>query len=666
MNKFCRNIFRKTKDIVPLPLRKKLKSYVGQLLTPAIQAIPSEIIREWKHHSSDMPDILDFSVISWDFRFQRPQHLSVELGKVGHRVFYIEHEFIPYNHPNQPFAPIQVKKVADNVYRITISASRELFIYQESPSDNDKKIILASIKNLINQASITNPVAKIDHPFWSSIADQLSMPIVYDCMDNHSGFPESGSNIPELEKKLVQKSDINIVSSTYLQKHISKLNGRNIRVVKNAADWQHFAKKSDIPPEMANLSHPIIGYHGGISNWFDTSILESSLQEFPSSSFVLIGKVENQEINRLANRYPNLQLLGEIPYAQVNQYVSHFDLAIIPFKINDLIKAVNPVKIFEYFACGLPVVSTPIPELLEYNQDLYIADQKNFNQQIKNALSEKKNNHRLGIAKNNTWPVRAQEVSKIITQYLFPKVSVIILSYNHPDLMEKTLDSVIKKSLYPNLEIIVVDNNSNQETKNLLKKYSNIKLILNKENYGFAKGNNIGLKAATGNYLVLLNNDVIVTPGWISRLIFYTRDQKVGLTGPVTNSIANEALIHIEYNPDTSSDLESTSRNYTSSNWGNTLEVNNIAAFCLMMSRQAYQKVGDLDEIFGRGMFEDDDYCFRVKKLGLKILIARDVFIHHFGGASFNPLPEYKQLFEDNKRKFENKWGIKWQPHKQG
>jgi len=278
-------IVRGAKNLVPLATRKKIKSHINKLFVPSTQIIPAEVIKEWQNFVPTKPDIINFGLISWDFRFQRPQQLAVELSKLGHRIFYIEHEFIP---AKNNFAPIQVKKVATNVYKIIISASRELFIYQEEPSMEDKKIILASIKNLINQANIINPIAKIDHPFWSCIANDLSMPIVYDCMDNHQGFPESGVNIPKLEKKLVSQSSVNLVSSHYLQKQIESLHGQNIHLIKNAADWQHFSDSpKTIPPEIVNLPHPIIGYHGGLSEWFDTDILESSLKNFPQFSFVI-------------------------------------------------------------------------------------------------------------------------------------------------------------------------------------------------------------------------------------------------------------------------------------------------------------------------------------------------------------------------------------------
>jgi GT2 family glycosyltransferase len=230
-----------------------------------------------------------------------------------------------------------------------------------------------------------------------------------------------------------------------------------------------------------------------------------------------------------------------------------------------------------------------------------------------------------------------------------------------------TINSILNRSFYPNFELIVVDNNSDSKTKNTLLSFSHIpkvKLIFNPKNYGFSKGNNIGLKQATGDYLILINNDVLVTPGWINRLInHYQYD--TGLVGPVTNSIGNEAKIDIDYNPFEIKDLEKQAFKYTSAHWGETLENNTIAAFCWIMSKSIYTKIGDLDERFGRGFFEDDDYCLRVRNAGYKVLIANDTFIHHYGGTSFKQIQsqEYQNLFNENKLKFEDKWNTKWIPH---
>jgi len=84
------------------------------------------------------------------------------------------------------------------------------------------------------------------------------------------------------------------------------------------------------------------------------------------------------------------------------------------------------------------------------------------------------------------------------------------------------------------------------------------------------------------------------------------------------------------------------------------------------MRKDVFEKVGELDEQFGIGMFEDDDYSIRVREAGYRVRLAEDLFIHHWGGASFKKLKEesYRNLFEENRNKFEAKWGRKWQPHK--
>lgn len=666
------------KTLIPISIRKKAKSYFEAHFRPStIQSIvPPSVNKEWVNWNYNQKqdnslDIINFSVIAWDFRFQRPQQIAKILGEKNHRVFYIKNEFLPYKGKLEAYAPIKVEKKAKNVYEVTLSASRDLFIYNDSPTGKDLQIITASIKNLINLAQISTPIAKIDHPFWSNIITQLSMPVVYDCMDNHQGFSDNGKHLANLEKKLFEKSNITIVSSKFLNKLAVANNCMNITVIPNAGDYNHFSPSLKdeqlIPIDIADIPHPIIGYYGALSDWFDTDILETTASQNPDKSFVLIGNVTNSKIVTLSNIYKNIHLLGEKSYAELPKYLKQFDVCTIPFILNDLIKATHPVKIFEYFAAGKPVVATKMPEIMEYKDSIFFANIDNFSSQINKALKSNKAKTLQKIAKENTWDKRANNLVSHVTKVLFPKVSIVLLSYNHADMVKNTIDSIMTRTFYPNYELIIVDNNSDQKTKDVLNNYrsfENINLIFNEENYGFAKGNNIGMKEATGDYIILLNNDVLLTPGWINRLLFHYQSD-IGLIGPVTNSIGNEAKIDITYNPFEIKDLESKALKYTSSHWGETFELNNIAAFCWIMSKEIYQKIGDLDQRFGRGMFEDDDYCHRVKKAGYKILCAEDSYVHHFGGTSFKQIQskEYRQLFSDNKKKFEEKWNITWQPH---
>jgi GT2 family glycosyltransferase/SAM-dependent methyltransferase len=217
------------------------------------------------------------------------------------------------------------------------------------------------------------------------------------------------------------------------------------------------------------------------------------------------------------------------------------------------------------------------------------------------------------------------------------------------------------------MEIIVVDNASTDETPSFLEDWAakgkGRELILNDQNLGFAAANNQGLNIATGDYLVMLNNDTYVTPGWIRTLIGHlNRDNSIGLIGPVTNNIGNEAKIDIQYADMNEMLVESAA--YTRRHIGQVYPLRTAAFFCVMLRRDVYQKVGPLDEAFGIGFFEDDDYCRRLESVGLRVVCAEDVFVHHHLSASFSKLKqkERQRLFQENKILYEKKWG-EWVPH---
>ena len=189
------------------------------------------------------------------------------------------------------------------------------------------------------------------------------------------------------------------------------------------------------------------------------------------------------------------------------------------------------------------------------------------------------------------------------------------------------------------------------------------RVILNRENLGFAAGNNVGLAAATGDYLVLLNNDTYVTPNWIRTLVNHLRrNPGIGIIGPVTNNIGNEARIEIHYGG--MDEMKSAAAAHTRRHAGELLPMRTVAFFCVAMPRSTYEAVGPLDPAFGVGFFEDDDYCRRIEAAGLGIACAEDVFVHHHLSASFDRLQAEKrqELFLRNKAIYEAKWG-EWTPH---
>jgi GT2 family glycosyltransferase len=189
-------------------------------------------------------------------------------------------------------------------------------------------------------------------------------------------------------------------------------------------------------------------------------------------------------------------------------------------------------------------------------------------------------------------------------------------------------------------------------------------VIHNAENLGFSGGNNIGISAANGDFIVLLNNDTYVTSGWLRDLIRpMLRDSSIGMTGPLTNNIGNEQKIKIGYK--NMEEMSLVASNFLRQRKRKIFYTYNLAFFCVAMRREVIDQVGLLDDQFERGFFEDDDYCRRVVSAGFKLAIADDVFIHHHLSASFDQLgsEEKQRLMKINMERYEAKWG-KWIPHK--
>ncbi len=256
----------------------------------------------------------------------------------------------------------------------------------------------------------------------------------------------------------------------------------------------------------------------------------------------------------------------------------------------------------------------------------------------------------------------SDEISK------WPKISILILTYNNFLINRLCLKSIYCNTTYPNFEVIVVDNASHDETPAWLRCFAaghtNLKLILNSENLGFAGGNNQAAREANGEYLVFLNNDTVVTKGWLERLLAHMQsDPRMGLVGPVTNSTGNEARILVNYT--SPKEMEAFAATRAKSLAGQSFDIRMLAFYCVITRKDQYETIGGLDERFLVGMFEDDDLAVRYHEKGLRVVCADDVFIQHFQGASFGKLEntQYNRVFEENRRKYEEKWNRKWEPY---
>lgn len=243
-----------------------------------------------------------------------------------------------------------------------------------------------------------------------------------------------------------------------------------------------------------------------------------------------------------------------------------------------------------------------------------------------------------------------------------PHTSIVILTYNNLEYNKLCIDSIRKYTRKGTYEIVIVDNNSTDGTKEWLKTQNNLKIIFNDENDGFPKGCNQGINASEkNNDILLLNNDTIVTPNWLDNLkICLYSSKNIGSVGSVTNSCSNHQTVQAEYN--NINEMIDFAEKYNKSNPSLWEERVRLVGFCMLIKREVVNKIGLLDEIFTPGNFEDDDYSFRMRSAGYKLILCKDSYIHHFGSTSFNKdNQKYAELLNTNREKFKTKWGV--DPH---
>ncbi|WP_418910778.1 glycosyltransferase [Bacillus subtilis] len=239
------------------------------------------------------------------------------------------------------------------------------------------------------------------------------------------------------------------------------------------------------------------------------------------------------------------------------------------------------------------------------------------------------------------------------------KTSIIVLTYNQLALTKQCLESIWKHTNNDCIEVIVIDNGSHDGTRDYLKQITSIKAIFNKTNEGFAKACNQGLEVASGDNILFLNNDTVVTNQWLEPMIkLLYQDDKIGMVGPVSNYVSGPQQVPVNYT--NVEEIEDFSRLYCLQQRGRSKAVLRLVGFCLLVKKKVLDQVGGFDERFVGGSFEDDDLSLRVLQAGYQLKIALDSFVHHHGHATFtgNPDLSISQSYEENRQRFIDKWKV--------
>jgi len=274
------------------------------------------------------------------------------------------------------------------------------------------------IKRAMRKLKFKNVVNYVFIPSAALLAGNLKEDLViYHCVDEYAAFSDVPSApIAKMEEDLLKKSDLVMVSADLLYQTKVKHNPRTV-IVRHGVDYTHFSKALDaetkIPDEIANLPKPVIGFFGLVEDWVDVRLMAKVAKHFSQGSLVVLGKVKT-DISAL-EELSNVHILGRKPYTDLPAYCKGFDVALNPFVINELTLNANPLKVREYLAAGVPVVSTAIPEVEILGQCFIGRNDEDFIHQIEEALIDNTTRRERSEAiQKESWEARVDEIRQHI------------------------------------------------------------------------------------------------------------------------------------------------------------------------------------------------------------------------------------------------------------
>ena len=314
-------------------------------------------------HSISAPDLLCFSHLRWHFVTQRPQHL-LNLAAKDRRVFYWEE---PIWH-----GPGELSIKADGrlgSHIDVLETGQNLWVIQPHITwgidfEVGQRHLLA---DFMSRFAIQNYILWYYTPMALGFSDHLTpQAVVYDCMDELKNFLNPPPQLAEREEQLFEKADVVFTGGISLYE-AKRTQHPNVHAFPSSIDVPHFAQagagRLPEPPDQARIPHPRAGFYGVVDERFDTELLASVAELRPQVHFVILGPVVKIDPATLPQA-PNIHYLGGRSYADLPAYLAGWDVALLPFALNEATRFISPTKTPEYLAAGKPVVSTPIRDVI--------------------------------------------------------------------------------------------------------------------------------------------------------------------------------------------------------------------------------------------------------------------------------------------------------------
>lgn len=301
--------------------------------------------------------------VAWDYRFQRPQQLARALAAAGRPVLYLD-----------PFARTRlgpsraVRPLGGGLLHAPLRLA-------DGPDPYRSQLPRPEAERLADWilAGLGTPPAWIlvQLPFWLDLGlalrERCGAPLVYDCLDRHPAFPGIPPLTAELEQRLLATADLVLATSSVLAER-ARLTARRVEILRNGVAAEEFEVVAPTPPPRRR-----IGFVGALAEWVDAEAVATAARARPGLAFTLAGRVEDPAFRALG-KLANVRLAGEIPHTAVPGFLGAQDVALVPFRDTPLTRAVDPVKLYEALAVGLPVVARRLPETARWADRIALYD----------------------------------------------------------------------------------------------------------------------------------------------------------------------------------------------------------------------------------------------------------------------------------------------------
>lgn len=269
------------------------------------------------------------------------------------------------------------------------------------------------IRTTLKQLNVGSPIVLTSSPVVAMLVGQLGESTVhYLCLDDNTRFDGAFKSLGMLEHELVSKAD----TSHFISDILLQSRGQNKATsyfLPQGVELSHFVRPGNAGPrKLDGSTRPVVGYHGLIASYVDVALIEICARAYPNYEFMIIGRSEVEFPS--ATTPANVNYIGPVPYKELPAYVARFDVGMIPFIPNELTLASNPLKLLEYFAMGIPVVSTALPEVAKFGDLVSVGStHEEFIAAIQSALhsdSEELQRARIQKAQQYSWETIVENV----------------------------------------------------------------------------------------------------------------------------------------------------------------------------------------------------------------------------------------------------------------